>query len=277
MAPTFLRAYPPELPTPGPAYWFPFQGDRLVVQEQGSGIVPIQSDAAGMAAVEPQAVLYLGTLNGIPCQACELHPDLALPAGWRALSLRALFGQIDDAAYGVAGYASQLLFWQRQSRFCPTCGSKTEMLPASWAQQCLNCGYIGYPPVIPAILVLVHDGGERALLTHKPGWNKLYSIIAGFVEPGESLEDCVHREVYEEVGVSVTDITYMGSQPWPFPQQLMIGYTARYTGGEVRPDLQELDDAQWFHIDALPELPAQLSLSWQIIHAWETAQREKRS
>jgi NAD+ diphosphatase len=148
----------------------------------------------------------------------------------------------------------------------------TEPLSGGWGRQCPNCDHITYPPVTPAILVLVHDG-ENVLLVHKPDWGKRYSIIAGFVEPGESLEGCVQREVREEVNVEVSDIRYIGSQPWPFPHQLMVGFTARYVLGEIRPDQQELDRAAWFHYNALPELPPPLSLARQIITTWVASQQ----
>jgi len=126
------------------------------------------------------------------------------------------------------------------------------------------------------VLALVYNG-EHILLSHKPGWGKRYSVFAGFVEPGESLEGCVSREVAEEAGITVTDITYFGSQPWPFPSQLMVAFQARYASGEPQPDLQELDDVRWFHVDALPNLPGSLSLSYQLIKTWATALRPEAS
>ena len=274
MTPTFQRAYPPATPRPGLVFWLPFQKDKLLVEQREQGVALIQRDEEGMAALQPQAIMYIGTLDAVPCLACEVSPEITLPPGWRALNLRELFGQIDDVAYGMTGFASQLLYWQRNSHYCPVCGSPMGELTESWGRHCTHCNYMGYPPVIPAILVLVHNG-EHVLLAHKPGWGKRYSIIAGFVEPGESLEQCVQREVQEEVSVNVTDITYIGSQSWPFPQQLMVGFTARYVGGEVRPDYQELDDAKWFRYDALPELPPRLSLSRQIINGWVASQQSK--
>ncbi len=117
------------------------------------------------------------------------------------------------------------------------------------------------------MLALVHNG-EHILLSHKPGWGKRYSIFAGFVEPGESLEGCVSREVGEEAGITVTDVRYFGSQSWPFPSQLMVGFQARYVSGEPQADMQELDDVRWFHVDELPNLPPPLSLSYQLVKAW---------
>lgn len=267
MALTFQRTYPPALPAEGPAFWFPFREGELLVQQRERGIAIIFSDQTGIAAIQPQTITYLGLLDGKPCMACEVSAETPLPENWKMLDLRSLYNEVDEALYVVAGYAFQILLWQRNSRYCPACGHQTEIIPASWGKQCPHCGHISYPPAVPAVLVLIHDG-ERVLLAHKPGWGPRYSILAGFVEPGESLEECVERETMEEVGVNVTDITYVGSQPWPFPHQLMVGYMARYDGGEIRVDEQELDDAQWFHVDNLPNLPAPMSLARQIITAW---------
>jgi len=164
-------------------------------------------------------------------------------------------------------HAIRLLNWQHAYNFCDACGHKTEWFGGDWGKRCTNCGKTAYPPVSPAILVLIHDG-DKILLTHKAGWGPRYSIIAGFIEPGESIEECVSREAYEEVGVEIDQITYFGSQSWPFPHQLMIGYMANYAGGEITIDAHELDDARWFHVDELPELPGPSSLSRQLINAW---------
>ncbi len=188
------------------------------------------------------------------------------------LTLLLLDDTADDDAYGVVGYASHILDWQRNSRFCPVCGNELDALSEEWMRKCSNCDYMGFPPVSPAILVLVHDG-PRVLLAHKPGWGKRFSIVAGFVGPGESLEQCVQREVAEEVGVEIADITYISSQPWPFPHQIMIGFMARYVSGDICPDQKEIDEAAWFRFDQLPELPPPLSLSRQLINKWASAQQ----
>lgn len=267
MVATFQRAYPPTPPSTGPTFWFPFRENELVVQESKQEIALIQTDEESMGVMHPQDILSIGTIDGIACKACEIDTHQSIPAGWRTLGLRALFGRLDDTAYSAAGYASQILHWQRTSRYCSACGEPNGPLFESWGRACTRCKRIGYPPVIPAVLALIHNG-EHVLLAHQPGWGKRYSILAGFVEPGESLEDCVRREVAEEVGIEIAEVTYSGSQPWPYPTQLMVGFHARYAAGELRPDRQELDDAAWFHVDALPELPAPLSLSHQLIMAW---------
>lgn len=267
MITSFQRSYPPARPMPGSAYWFLFRGHEILVQNQDSRLALPLCDEAAVAPLAPGAVLFLGTLNGVPCLAGEVSVEQAITAGWQAVGIRELFGHLNDDVYGIVGYASHILRWQRDSRFCPVCGQQLNEFGEQWMRQCSNCDYVGYPPVSPAILALVYDG-PNVLLVHKPGWGSRFSIVAGFVEPGESLEQCVKREVFEEVGVEVTDITYVSSQPWPFPNQLMIGFTARYIGGYLSPDQTEVDQAAWFRFDQLPELPAPLSLSRQIIDKW---------
>lgn len=278
MFPTFVRAYPPSQPIASTAYWLPFIKDEALIEDHGQHVTLIQTDSQKMQArLQPQEVLYIGTFEGVPCVACEVGPDFVIPAGWRVLSLRELYGHLDESAYSIVGYATQLLYWRRTSRFCPVCGHVPQDEVGTWGRHCPHCGHTAYPHVTPAILALVHDG-ERMLLTHKPGWGKRYSCIAGFTEPGESLEECVQREVYEEVGLEVTNVCYVGSQPWPFPHQLMAGYTAQYIGGTLRLEQQELDDALWFSVDALPEMPPPMSLAYHIIKTWvETTLQKKKN
>jgi NAD+ diphosphatase len=267
MTPPFLRVYPPSEPEAGPAYWLPFLNKKLLIEGDEHHFALLQGDDEMRERLHPESVIYLGTLQGKACLTCEVHKDFTLPSGWQALSPYILLSRADEQTKLLVDYALQLLPWQHTGQFCPNCGHRTEASTGTWGRICPNCGYVSYPPVTPAILVLVHDG-ERFLLTHKPGWGKRYSCIAGFVEPGESLEECVQREVYEEVGLEVADVTYIGSQSWPFPHQLMVGFVARYVQGEIRLDQQELDDALWFRTDTLPELPPPHSLAHQIILSW---------
>lgn len=268
MSLAFLRAYPPAQPPQGSAYWLPFRGDNVLVKTTATGFELIQGAADIHTALHLQAEYYLGTLHGLACLTGEVEQEFVLPAGWSEQTQRTLFGRIGEQSQSLIGYATQILHWQHISRYCPVSAHATESLAGSWGRICPSCGYTMYPPSTPAILVLVHDG-ERMLLTHKPGWgSKRYSCIAGFVEPGESLEECVQREIYEEVGLQVTDIAYIGSQPWPFPHQLMVGYTARYLSGDIHLDGLELDDARWFTPATLPELPPPQSLAHRIITTW---------
>jgi len=169
---------------------------------------------------------------------------------------------LERADAGMADYGGP---WAGQPR-----------VPASWGRICPHCSYSSYPTVTPAILVLVHDE-DRVLLVHKIGWTNRRSIIAGFVEPGETLEECARREIQEEVGAEVTDITYVGNQPWPYPDQLMVGFTARYSAGPAQPDNVELDAADWYTFDNLPELPPPLSLARQIIMQWVSSRQQQKT
>lgn len=270
----FIRAYPPSHAISPLAYWFPFRGDKVLMRETQWGLVPLQGGEELQDIIQPldgensdTSSFYIGMLDDVPCMTYESSIE-ALPQDVRELSLRELYGRVDEAIYGVAAYAFQLLYWQRTSSFCPVCGHATVAEEGTWGKHCPNCGHVAYPHVTPAILALVHDDTGNMLLTHKRGWGKRYSCVAGFVEPGESLEACVQREVYEELGVEVADVSYVGSQPWPFPHQLMVGYTARYVSGEVRIQEQELDDARWFSPHELPEMPPALSLAHTMIKMW---------
>ncbi len=159
----------------------------------------------------------------------------------------------------------QALWWESTSGYCPRCGGPTRRIGGEWGKECPTCGYQHYPHLHPAVIVLVHDG-DRVLLARKAGWAPgRYALIAGFVDNGESLEAAVRREVKEESGVEVDSIQYLGSQNWPFPSQLMVGFLAHYAGGEIVPDPSELEDAGWFPRDALPTGPSRHSIAGFII------------
>ena len=243
-------------------YWCRLPGDKTELLSD--------SDAA-RKTLAPSVPLVLGRIADTTYVTREVSEDTPIPDGWKAANVRSLYGQISDVEWHIAGYATQILHWQRVSRFCPVCGSATEAMAKEWMRHCPNCGHDRYPQVSPAVLALVHDGANRVLLAHKPGWGDRYSILAGFVLPGESLEVCVQREVEEEIGFQVADIVYKGCQPWPFPHQLMVGFTARYVSGEIRLDEEELDHAAWFDVHELPPLPPPLSLSRQLLDAWKSS------
>jgi NAD+ diphosphatase len=266
MRPRFQRRYPPAVPDDGPAYWLLFVGDDVLLAEEGP-LSLLEGTTMRLADAELPEARLLGTLDDRPVMFAALAPDTPLPQGLRALGLRAVLAEADAELVALTGYAAQLVRWERTSRFCPVCTHPLQALDG-WGKVCPNCRHSLYPPVSPAAIVLIHDGADGVLLTSKDGWGKRYSLVAGFVEPGETLEECVAREILEEVGVLVDDIRYVGSQPWPFPHQLMVGFTARYAGGEIAIDTSELVDARWFTRDSLPELPPPFSISRQIIELW---------
>ena len=277
----FIRAYPPApVPDNPSAYCFVFRKNDVFVpnaRTETGAIAPVDK-AAALATFPPTAPpLYLGTLFGAACLAWNVEtdaPETPTPDGWQAVNLRNVLGDVSEWA-AVAGYAHQILRWDRTSGFCPNCGNKTENLPGGWAKICPRCDYSAYPPVSPAVLALVHDGMGRVLLAQKEGWGTRYSILAGFVEPGESLEACVMREVKEEAGVTVKWPMYAGSQPWPFPHQVMVGFVAEWEAGEIVIDTTELSRAAWFRWDELPDLPPPLSLSRRVIDQWVAGEAAK--
>lgn len=271
--PDFQRIYLAEAPTEESILWLPYCERGVLVQAAGEAVTLLGASAQVREAFESCTPLVLGSLNGVTYLACEVSPDRELPGGCRAVDLRTLYGLVSEQEWQIAGYAAQILHWERTSRFCPLCGQPTEPMQMEWMRRCSQCGHERYPQVSPAVLVLVHDGADGVLLAHKPGWGERYSILAGFVLPGESLEECVRREVEEEVGVRLADLQYVGSQPWPFPHQLMIGFNARYQEGDIRLDELELDRAAWFDASALPPLPPPLSLSRQMIDAWRQSRQ----
>jgi NAD+ diphosphatase len=274
MSTNFLRAYPPQQPAAGRSLWFPFQAGNIYMLPYENGFAPLRGDETridnidSIDVIEYEEAYYLGTLDGVPCMTCEIKRGTQVPVSWQAVNLRSLYGQVLEQYYMLAGYASQILSWQRDSGYCPRSGDAMEPIANTWGKRCPSCGYTHFPPVTPAILAIVQDEQERILMTHQKGWGDRYGLIAGFVEPGESLEECVRREVREEAGIEIAEVSYLGNQTWPFPHQLMVGFSAHYKSGTVQADLDELDDVKWFGRDALPTLPPRVSLARKMIDTW---------
>jgi NAD+ diphosphatase len=200
-----------------------------------------------------------------PAVAYGLDEDVDLPDGFLLEGLRVAFHALDRADFRSAGAARQRVEWFRTHRFCSRCATPTRPTPDASAMECAACGQMHFPRVAPAVIVLVQRGNE-ALLARSPHFVPgVYSTLAGFVEPGESLEECVHREIAEEVGVRVTNLRYFGSQPHPFPHSLMVGFVADWLEGELRLEPEEIEDARWFRRDRLPELPHPMSIARALI------------
>ena len=179
-----------------------------------------------------------------------------------------LYGRVDDLRWTLAGRAVQLVDWDRTTRFCGRCGTATEPMPGERARRCPSCGLLAFPRLAPAVITLIERDGEALLARGRAFPVPMYSCIAGFVEPGETMEEAVHREVHEEVGVSITDVRYISSQPWPFPHSLMIGFEATWAGGDIVIDEKEIVDAQWFRADDLPMIPPGMSIARTLIDRW---------
>ncbi|MEC4818769.1 MAG: NAD(+) diphosphatase [Scytonema sp. PMC 1069.18] len=262
---TFLSGITPSTLQPEPAWWFAFVGNQLLVRLEGTDSYIPKFISLAEIGLEPVRSQFLGTLDGQPCYSAELPLDATIPEGMTLVGLRQLYGTIKEDFYTLSGRAFQIMEWDRTHQYCGHCATPTNQLPHERAKRCPKCGLVNYPRLSPAIIVLISRGEEILLArAHRfpPG---MYSILAGFVEPGESLEDTVKREVLEEVGIEVKDICYFGSQPWPFPNSLMIGFTATYASGNIVVEPQELVEAAWFHKNNLPQIPPKLSIARKII------------
>lgn len=249
-----------------PALCCAFQAGRLLVQRTGAAL-QLPRLHPGQLGAKPEESHYLGTLDGQHCFAVRLPELQPLPEGAELMGLRAFMLEAEDVVAAVAGLALQVVEWDRTHRYCGSCGQPTVAHASDRARECPDCRQIYYPRISPVVMALV-TRGRRLLLTRKPGYAAgRYTVIAGFVEPGETLEHALAREVREEVGVETTKPRYFGSQPWPFPNSLVMAFSLEYAGGEMRADGVELEDARWFDIDALPDLPEPAHISRQLIDA----------
>jgi NAD+ diphosphatase len=248
-------------------WWFVFRRHDLLIL---AGDDEVRVPTWGLLESLPLSLAggqYLGALDGVSCYCAdvdEIPPHL--PESAQFSGLRGLFERLPSDLFWTAGRAAQFAHWNRTHQFCGGCGHLTEYAADERAKRCPRCGQTSYPRISPAVIVaVVNDAGEL-LLAHAPRFPKgMYSVLAGFVEPGETFEDAVRREVKEEVNVDVTDIRYFGSQPWPFPDSLMVAFTARYAGGDMRVDNVEITDAGWYRADNLPQIPGKISVARQLI------------
>jgi NAD+ diphosphatase len=259
--------YPAPGDCDGTGYWFIFRGNEILVPE-GDGRI-LFPDIHRLFNLATVATLFIGKYGGVPCYAVAIDRSARTPENFRFSDIRGLSGRTSNELLGVAARASHLLLFNRTTQFCGVCGGPNLLMEAELAKQCPECGQIIYPRLSPAIIVLVRRDDE-VLLARSPGFPPgMYSIIAGFVEPGETIEHAVHREVMEETGITIRDLHYIGSQPWPFPDSLMIGFVASYAGGMIKTDPKEIEEAAWFKRGALPGLPGPLSLSRALIDLFE--------
>jgi len=213
---------------------------------------------------EPKDALLIGEWQGLPCYAAEIDrlPEF-FPGG--LTPLRRIFSLAGAEAFALAGRATQLLDWRRNHRYCGSCGTPTTPKRGEFAMACPACGLLAYPRLSPAVMVLVTRDDELLLARGARFPPGMYSALAGFVEAGETLEQCAVREVREEVGIAIANLRYFHSQPWPFPNSLMLAFFADYAGGTISPDGVEIEDAAWFPRTALPALPDSVSIARHLI------------
>jgi NAD+ diphosphatase len=220
--------------------------------------------------IEGAGVHFLGA-HGVEAVWAVDVPRGEDPSYGAALDLYSYYGRSTEVEWAIAGRAVQIAEWARTHRFCGRCGTPTEPSTADRSMRCPACGLVAYPRLAPAMITLVTRGDEALLARGVQFRAPMYSCLAGFVEPGESLEQAVVREVREEVGVEVGDVRYQASQPWPFPHSLMIGFRAEWVSGDIEIDPSEIVDAQWFRYDELPSIPPRISIARRLIDDWLAA------
>ena len=246
------------LAAPGPP-----EETSLVVLVRGNKVTLLETELE-------RPGIFLGTLAGRHVWAVDAEGDSGDQADG-FIDLRALWGVVDEQTWMVAGRGVQLVEWVRTHRFCGRCATPTVESPGERARKCPQCGLLAFPRLAPAVIMLIERDDGRALLARNAMFpSGMFSCLAGFVEPGETLENAVRREVREEVSIEVGEVDYRGSQPWPFPHQLMIGFGGRYVSGEITVDETEIVEAHWFTPEEAPAFPSNMSIASRLINGWRT-------
>ena len=226
---------------------------------------PLTGDEFQWCGLDAVSSHYLGDLSGTPIYAVEVDPDAEEPQGYGFESLWSFLTIVEQPVFYLIGRAKQVIEWHQHHHFCGACGQVTSTTPLDRSRKCESCNIAFYPRLSPSIIVLVSRGDKILLAKNAHARGNFYSTLAGFVEPGESIEETVHREVFEEVGLKVKNLKYYSSQSWPFPNSLMLGFHAEYDSGDLVLQEEEIADAQWFHYNDLPHKPAMMSISGWLI------------
>lgn len=249
------------------ARYFAFRGRDLLARRDGSRLLVPDEIAWTALGLEPVRMNELAVAE-TTAYAVELAADVAPPPGMSFENMRRVFFDGDEATSRLAGRAVQIVEWDRGNVYCGRDATPMERVAGELAKRCPRCQNVVYPRLSPAVIVLVERGDECLLGRNARFPVPMYSTLAGFVEVGETIEDAVHREIREEAGIEVRDVRYFGSQPWPFPDSLMIGFNAVYAGGDLRVDSTELADAAWFRVDNLPMVSPRISIARRLIDDW---------
>jgi NAD+ diphosphatase len=265
--PVFEASPIPSRESSRPGWWFVFKSGKLLVSRDAEPLpVPFVSDPHGRDLGVGEDVQFLGRLDGSPCYSVEAGEGFPVPEGMEFVGLRRLFTEYGELFFRIAGIGSQLLTWDRTHRFCGACGALNKDSTVERAKVCPRCGLLQFPRISPAVIVAIVKE-DMILLARGARFRNsgMFSVLAGYVESGETLEECVQREVMEEVGIEVGNIEYFASQQWPFPHSLMVGFTAEYRAGEITEDQVEILEAGWFKSDNLPEIPEKPSIARRLI------------
>jgi NTP pyrophosphohydrolases containing a Zn-finger, probably nucleic-acid-binding len=247
------------------AFWLLFNSNELLLEIKNKQFrIPFIQNLKELDIV-PLRSQYLGTFNDHPCYSGELAPETETPGRMVFRDLRSLYECLDEDMYILAGRAAQIVNWDRTHQFCGQCGEATITKDDEMAKMCPECGFTSFTRLSPAVITAIIKDGKLLMAQHTRTPGNMYGLIAGFVEPGETLTEAVERETMEEVGLKVKNIEYFGSQPWPYPHSLMIGFTADYDSGEIQVDGKEITNAQWFGTDQIPRIPSKMSIAGELI------------
>lgn len=269
------QAYQKTLSVPSsPAYWFLFNNGQILLEKISENIWSVPCSPLPPVQLSGESDVHiLPDLDGLTCYTCHLPYSSETNVNYRLTNLRASYDYLPAAQYRRAGHAAQQLYWDDNSRFCPVCGNQT-IHQERIMKKCPVCGKELYPPISTAIMVLVRKDDQILMVRSHTFKGNYYGLIAGFLEPGETLEECVIREVYEETRLSIKNLKYFRSQSWPYPSGLMVGYVADYAGGELQLQKEELCAGGFFGKDNLPDIPKKLSLARQLIDWWLAQQTQ---
>ena len=261
---------------PHQAFWFIFQNNELLLLRENNTL-PGDAECASVALYFLRR-FQLGKLNNIEYYCAEMSKDVSIPDMFHSLTLRQALPLFENDKYGLAVKAYSIMNWDSNHQFCGCCGSLTTHQVKDFERQCPSCKLSFFPRISPSIIVLIKKE-NHLLMARSPHFPPgVYGLIAGFVNAGESIEEAVHREVKEEVGLTIKNLLYCGSQPWPFPDSLMMAFTADYETGEIIMDQDEIEDAGWYEYDKLPGLPSMaLSIAMKLIDDFVMEKTDEQS
>lgn len=245
--------------------WFVYNGGKLAVVQNGE-----KTEVPMMLKVQKHKerlkhIHYIGASRGRHCYAADIDDISGTEEDFTFGDLRTIMPNLEDDMFFAASRAIQIINWDKDHRYCGRCGVLMQQKSSERVKVCPECGLTNYPRISPAIIVAVTRGKELLLAHNRNFRSGLFSVIAGFVDAGETFEECVKREVLEEVGIKVKNIKYFKSQPWPFPNSLMVGFTAEYESGEIKPDGEEIVEAHWYTADKLPTIPSKITIAGKLI------------
>ncbi|MDD6506211.1 MAG: NAD(+) diphosphatase [Prevotellaceae bacterium] len=250
-------------------YWFVFCKDSLLLQCLNDGSYTIPCSEHPPIVLKPwMHIMHVGEMDeGIPVYTFSIDTPVTDMTGFTMCPLRPSFYRLSPPLYRMAGKCHELLYWDHNTQFCGVCGAPMAM-HTDISKRCTQCGKEVWPQLATAIIVLIYRGDDVLLVHARNFKTNFYGLVAGFVETGETLEEAVHREVLEETGLTIKNLHYHASQPWPYPCGLMVGFMAEYAGGELTLQQSELSYGGWFNRHQLPTIPEKLSLARQLIDAW---------